>query len=213
MKYSQKFLDEVRSKIPDIAFELYAKKGIEYVSMQNLADEVGLGFTTMYRYYGQKRVLVIEVATKKWTEYANLVEKKYKKLNGEQFSARQEVEFLLDAYIDLYMYHKNLLKFNRNFDVYVIEERPTVQQMQPYYNAIKYFNDKFHNAIIKAKNDHSIRTDLSEEKIFNALIASMLSVASKYAHGVVYPITRKEDHTEELQVLKEAYLSYLTQGL
>jgi len=210
MKYSQKYLDELRAKIPEVAFKMYAERGIEAVSMQNIADAMGIGFTTMYRYYGKKSALVIEVAAKKWNEYAEKVEKKYAELGGPSFSGKQELEFYIDSYIELYKHHKDLLKFNRNFDIYVIEERPTVGEMQIYYDAVNFFKDKFHVAFLKGVADKTIRTDIPEEKVFFGIMYSMLSSAAKYACGIIYPADDTLDHTFELEMQKQSYVEYMT---
>jgi len=210
MKYSQKYLDEIKAKIPEVAFEMFAEKGIDAVSMQNIADEVKLGFTTMYRYYGKKSALVIEIAAKKWNEYAAVVEARYAQLNGSAFTAKEELEFYLDSYIDLYKNHKALLKFNRNFDIYVLEEKPPVEEMQIYYEAVNFFKRKFHFAFGKAEKDGTIRTDIPEEKVFFGIMYSMLAAAAKYACGIIYPADGTLDHTMELEIQKEAYVGFMT---
>lgn len=210
MKYTQKYLDEVRAKIPEVAFEMFAERGIEAVSMQNIADEVKLGFTTMYRYYGKKSALLIEIATKKWNEIAELVEEKYKELNGENFTARQELEFYFDCYIELYKHHKSLLKFNRNFDIYVLEEKPSIDEMKPYYEAVDFFRRKFHALFLRGITDKTIRTDIPEEKVLFGTMYSMLASAAKYACGIIYPADSSLDHTAELEMQKEAYLGFMT---
>lgn len=210
MKYSQKYLDEVRAKIPEVAFKMFAERGIEAVSMQNIADEVHLGFTTMYRYYGKKVTLVIEIAAKKWNEYAAIVEKKYAELGGESFTAKRELEFYLDCYIELYRSYKPLLRFNRNFDIYVTEERPSVEEMQIYYDSVDFFRRKFHGMFLRGIKDKTIRTDIPEEKLFFGTMYSMLSSAAKYACGIIYPIDETLDHTFELEMQKEAYMKFMT---
>lgn len=210
MRYSQKYLDEVRAKIPDVAFKMFAERGIESVSIQNIADEVKLGHTTMYRYYSRKNALVISIAAKKWNEYAKTVEENYNKLGGEKFTAKEEIEFYLDSYIELYKSHKDLLKFNRNFDIYVLEEKPTVKEMQIYYDSVDFFRRKFHAAYTKALTDKTVRTDIPEEKVFFGIMYSMLAAAAKYACGIIYPVNEALDHTFELEMQKQAYMSFMT---
>jgi len=138
------------------------------------------------------------------------IEEKYAALDGKNFTAREELEFYIDCYIDLYKNHKDLLKFNRNFDIYVIEEKPSVEEMKIYYDAVNFFKRKFHVVFAKASSDKSIRTDIPEDRVFLGIMHSMLSSAAKYACGIIYPPDDNSDNTSELELQKSAYMRYMT---
>jgi len=211
MKYSQKEIDRIKSKIPGVAFAMFSKNGIENVSMQNVADAIGIGFTTIYRYYGTKNALVIEVAAKKWKEYFLNVEKMYKNLNGENFTAKEELEFYMDCYIDLYKNHKKLLKFSHNFDSYISGLKLKKNELNGYYKVIGSFFNKFHTVFIKNEKDKTIRSDIPEEKVFYSVMHSMLSSASKFACGTtVYSKNTHYAFEEELELQKQAYMDFMT---
>jgi len=214
MKYSQIEIDKIKRKIPQLAFEMFSKNGIENVSMQNIADAAKIGFATIYRYYGSKEALVLDVAAKKWNEYALHVEKMYNKLNGEKFTAKEELEFYIDCYIDLYKNHKKLLKFSYNFDSYISGQKVNKNLMSDYNKAISFFINKFHIVFIKNEKDKTIRNDIPEEKVFFSVLHSMLSSASKFAcRSALYPIDNNYPFEEELQLQKEVYMDYMTKNI
>ncbi len=192
-----------REKLLETGFRLFAEYTIEAVSLQQIAKESGVGIATLYRYFGNKPELVIEIGTRKWQEYFLEVESAYEKRGGDAMNAATELEFFLDCFIDLYRDHKDILRFNRNFDTYVKHEGCTQEQMRPYNEAVTVFADKFHRLYSKAREDHTLHIRISENTMFVNLMYIMLSVAGKYAEGLVYPPDEERDMTEELEMLKQ----------
>lgn len=186
-----------RELMLEAGFKIFAENVIESVSMQDVAKACGLGIATLYRYFATKLEFVIAIGTRQWEDYYLEIEGLYKKLDGENMNAVQEFEFYLDAYITLYKYHKNILRFNRNFDTYVRHAGATAEQMKPYNEAIKVFAKKFHTVYAKAEQDGTLKTDIPEEKLFISAMYTMLPVAAKYAEGLVYP---EENNNDERQL-------------
>ena len=188
-------------------FRLFSEKGIETVSMQEVADACGVGIATLYRYYNTKAALVVAIATKKWDEFAEEVRREQEKRDVDGMKASENLEFYLDFYLILYRDHKDLLRFNQDFNNYVKHEGISSDQLAPYLKAIGNFAGMFHGLYEKGKRDGTIRTDLPEEKMFAATSHIMLAVAVRFAQGLVYAAEREEDRTEEYELLKRMILS------
>ncbi len=191
-----------RKKILDAAFRLFSRNSIEAVVLEDVAKEAGVGIATLYRYFTNKQNLVIEIGTGLWYEYYKEVEKAYAERGGDSMNALEELEFFLDSFIDLYRNHKDILVFNRNFDTYVKHESCTKEQMEPYNRAVSVFAEKFHAVFRKAQADGTLNIRTSEKKLFVSTLYIMLSVAGKYAEGLIYPVDYNRDMTEELFMLK-----------
>ena len=187
-------------------FRLFALHGIEAVSMQQVADASGVGVVTLYRYYYTKLALVIDIAVKKWEEFADYIRAEQKRRDTAHMTAAEELAFYLDLYIVLYRKHKDLLRFNQSFNNYVLHEGATKEQLAPYIAAIGTFVRIFHALYEKAKLDGTLRTDLPEEKMFAATSHIMLAVAVRYAQGLIYDAQSEADRTEEFEMLKRALL-------
>lgn len=200
-------MSERRNKLLAAGFRLFADHSIEAVKLQDIASMSGVGIATLYRYFGTKSDLAIEIATKKWHEYYLKVEDAYQKRDGEHMTAADELEFFLDSFIELYRNHKDVLRFNRNFDTYVKHEGCTQEQMRPYHEAVSIFANKFHVVLQKAQNDKTLDIRTSEKKFFVNILYIMLSVAGKYAEGLIYPYDYEQDMTEELYMLKHMILN------
>ncbi|MBO4667250.1 MAG: TetR/AcrR family transcriptional regulator [Bacilli bacterium] len=187
-------------------FKLFASKGIENVSMQEIADECKIGVATLYRYYNTKLDLVLDIGTRMWSDFGLKVQKKREELKPEDMDAYHELDFYLDFYIDLYANHKDLLRFNQEFNIYIVKEHPAKEKIAPYVMAISTFARMFHNLYEKGKIDKTIKTDLSEEKMFASTCHIMMAVIVRYAQGLLYQSV-ESDKTEEVLLLKKMILN------
>ena len=199
-----------RERLLEAGFRLMSARTIEAVTLQQIADEAKIGIATLYRYFKAKPDLVIEIGTNIWKRYYVEVEKEYARLNGPAMNAAEELEFFLDSIIELY--RRDVLRFNRNFDTYVQHERCTAAQMRPYNDAVAVFAKKFHTVVRKARKDGTIDIRVSESQLFVNLLYIMVSVAGKYAEGLVYPPDGEQDRTDGLLMLKRMILDSLTDG-
>ena len=198
---------ERRSTILKEAFRLFEAKGIETTGMQEIANACHLGIATLYRYYKNKIDLVLDIGTRQWQDYFVHVMKTRAQRNVDQLTAAKELEFYLDFYIDLYHNHKALLRFNSNFNSYVMHEGATAEQLKPYLTAIGSIAVLFHALYEKGKKDGTIRTDMSEDKMFASTAHIMLAVAVRFAQGLIYSAENETDRTEEFNLLKHMILN------
>ena len=125
-------------------------------------------------------------------------------------TAAENLEFYLSFYIDLYNNHKDLLRFNSNFNSYVNHEGASAQQLVPYLKAISSIERYFHELYIKGQKDGTIRTDMSEAKMFASTAHIMLAVAVRYAQGLLYSADLEADRTQEIELLKRLILKEFT---
>lgn len=210
MKRSAEFVKRRKEEIPEIAFGLFAERGIEHVSMQDIADAAGNGITTMYRYFGTKQKLVIEIAALKWRQYAEVVKAAYETAGGDTMTAREEFAFYMDSYIELYKNHKAILRFNASFGAFIAHEKVTAEEIAPYYASIKFYDDKFSVAYQKALQDRTIRTDIPERELYFSVMYTMLFTAARLATGVEYPGDANIDAAAVLELQKNAFMAYMT---
>ena len=187
-------------------YRLFSERGIEAVSMQDVANACNLGIATLYRYYNTKLLLVIDIGSRKWMEYSEHVIRCREASRTDAMTAAEELDFYLGFYIDLYRNHKDLLRFNQYFNNYVQHEGATEEQLLPYLSAIGVIVRLFHELYEKGKKDGTIRTDLPEGKMFAATSHIMLAVAVRYAMGLLYSAGNEEDRTEEYLLLKNMIL-------
>ena len=199
-------MSERRETFLESGFKLFSSKNIDTVSLQEVADESGLGVATLYRYFVNKPGLVVAVATWKWEEYLKENKARRPSANFEGMKASEIFEFYLDSFLELYRNHRDMLRFNQFFNVYVQAEHIDPDVMEPYKKIIYDLKEFFHEIYLKAQEDHTVRTDEPEEQMFSTTLHLMLAAVTRYAVGLVYTPQDGFDAQAELETMKEIFL-------
>ena len=178
-------------------FRLFSEKSIETVTLTQVAEAAGYGQTTA-------------VATWKWEQFREENKKRRPSMNFEGMSAAEIFGFYLDSFLELYRNHKDLLRFNQFFNVYMLSEHIDAGTLQPYQEMIQHLRERFHIMYARAEQDHTIRTDEPEDKMFSKTLHLMLASATRYAVGLVYTPEGEFDPEDELLFLKNVLMEKYT---
>lgn len=197
-----------RKELLEKGFEVLSKKSIESVNMQEVADAVGCGIASLYRYFDKKQGFVVAVATWKWEQFQEEYRNSLAERDLCNMTAAGIFELYLDSFLELYRKHSDLLRFNQFFNVYVNAEHIDMQTLLPYQNMILNLRDRFHRIYQKAEQDKSLRTDVSEEEMFSSTLHLMLAAVTRYAVGLVYTPASGFNTEKELAVQKEMLLKH-----
>jgi len=211
LRYSKDAAEPIerrREHVISTAFKAFSEKGIDTVSMTDIASLCHVGVASVYRYFGTKAELVIAVGTKKWREYYEIIEREYAKAGIAEENAARELEFYIDSYILLFEKYRDILKFNMYFDAYIVRENIDASLLCDYYAAVDLFSAKFHTVYEKAKRDNTVRTDVPELEIFSIIMHAMLLTASKYTSRLVYPSSEDFSTVNALNQIKNMLLNY-----
>ena len=200
---------ERKKMILDTAFRIYVEKKIEPVSMGEIAEAVGIGRATLFRYYPTKPDLVIAVCTKVWKEYLDKLDQTRPISSIGEIPAIGRLTFTLDSYIEMYRNHKDLLCFNDNFNHYVSHEGCSSKRLEEFHAALYSVDTRLHMMYEKAKEDRTFRTDIPEEEFMRVTVHTMMTVCAYYAGGFLWGSEKNRDYTPELLMLKEMILSYV----
>ena len=184
-------------------FRMFAENTIEKVTMNDVAKAAGIAISSLYRYYSTKPKLVIAISTWAWNTYARENEQREAGLMNPDRTAAEMFDFYLESFLDLYRNHKNLLRFNQFFNIYLASGEIAKKEMQPYMDMISGLERRFGKIYRKAQQDNTLHTDIPEEQIFSATLHLMMAAVTRYAIGLVY---NKETDAEELRMQKEMLL-------
>ena len=109
--------------------------------------------------------------------------------------------------IALYKNRPEVLRFSSEYKTYMNRHgNMEDKQLREHLDVLKPMQLLFHGMYERAKVDGSIRTDIPEEEMFITSSITMLSMAERYAQGLVWLNDPKDDHTQELLHLKEMLL-------
>ena len=195
-----------RESMLKAAYRLFTERSITAVTLEDIAKEAGCGKKTLLRYYDSKPGLVIAVAERQWEQFMTENRKRRPKENFEGMTAKEVFVFYLDSFLELYRNHKDLLRYNQLFNVYIRSENVDPGVLSPYEDMIRNLAGQFHIVYEKAEQDHTIRTDVPEMEMFSTTLHLMLAVVTRYAVGLAF-MPEEFDPLKELEFQKEAILS------
>ena len=204
---------EKKLHIMEEAFRLFSQKGIEAVTIPEVAAASGVGRATVYRYFVTKLDLVVAIGTWKWAEYIRANEASQPAELLEKMTGAERLHVFLDAFLDLYRNHRDILIFNYNFNSFLRYEAVSSDQKQPYLNLVDYLGQKFHELYESGCKDGTINSQISESEMFSGSFHIMLAAVTRYAVGLVYIPENGVDPENELLMLEELFLSRFTNVL
>ena len=191
-------------------FRLIAQRGIEAVSIQEIADAAEVGVATMYKYYTNKVNLVVNISAFVWQEFIKECEKEVPIEALQKMNAYELIAYYADMMIRLYTRHPDVLRFSSDFKTYINREDVPEEVVRVHLDPLAFLPELFHGQYEAARENGCIRTDIPEEIVYTTCSITMLSMAERYAQGIVWADNRQQSHEMELRCLKEMLLNWVT---
>ena len=200
-----------KQRTMEAGFQLFSERGIESITMKTIAEKSGVPWTSMHRCFAAKVDLVIAIGAWKWNEYIAEYRTVFDQKKTACMSAAEHLKWYLDAFLDLYRNHRDILRFNYAFNSYLRSEKATEEQERPYLHEIELLRDAFHRLYEKGLKDGTINRNISEAEMFSGSFHILLSVVTRCAIGCVYvPPGLGSDPVRELERLKAMMLREYT---
>ena len=159
--------------ILDKAKAMFIEKGIETVTIKDLALEVGVGEATMYRYFTKKQNIVIAIAFSILKEVSdNYFHLSQYKLGYEKIRA-----FYL-SFLEIYKDNPDYYKFLAEFDSYISSEQ---YELDEYEKAIVVYYEDFKSSYELGLKDGSIKEVANIEIFYLTTTHALLELIKKLA--------------------------------
>jgi hypothetical protein len=110
----------------------------------------------------------------------------------------------------MYLNHKELLQYNDNFNHYVTHEGVDTEQLEKLHASVYSADTRLHMMYEKAKEDHTLRTDIPEDEFIRVTVHTMMAACTYYAGGFIWGAEDNRDYMPELIRLKEMIINYAT---
>lgn len=199
-------------RILDGAFDLFATRGIEAVTMNDIAQKAKIGVASLYRYFETKEILVVRTATHVWSTrmedvLPNLVKPKY--TNSDGYS---QLEVIFDLFVKLYEKQRDFLRFIYLFDAYAVKEKIPKDKMSNYESRILLVKQIISVAIQKGIEDGSINKKYAKcgDALYFTLIHTFFSTAQKLSlSGNLLDMDSQMNGAKQLTLLSEILLGGL----
>ena len=195
-------------RIMEEGFRIFAERTIDKVKMTDVAEAAGIGIASLYRYYSSKPKLVIAISTWVWERYTAELIKKLETSENAGLTAAEKYDLYLEFFLDMYRDHRDMLRFNQFFNVYLQSEGISDEQMKPFTDLIRALEKRFEATCRQGLEDGTLRMELSEERMFSVTAHLMLAAVTRYAVGLAY--TDGTDAEKELELQKELLFKRFT---
>ena len=199
-------------RILDAAYELFASRGIEPVTMEDIAQKAKITPSILYRYFESKDSLVIKTATHAWTTQMegvlpSMIKPKYTNSTGFV-----QLEQIFALFVKLYEKHQDFLRFIYLFDAFAVKEKIKKDQMTNYESKILLVKEIISVAIQKGIEDGSINKKYAKagDALYFTLIHTFFSTAQKLAlSGNLLDMDSQMNGAKQLSLLADILLDGL----
>ena len=111
-------------------------------------------------------------------------------------TAAEMLEFYLDSFLEVYRRDKPLLRFNQYLNIYLHSEGAEEGAKERYGRLMRPISDLVHAMYAKAKEDGTVRTDVTETELLSVTVHLMLAAITRYAVGLVFEPEGFDDEAE-----------------
>ena len=205
----EKKKEMTRETVMEEGFKLFTERGIECVTMNEVADASMIGRATIFRYFTTKLDLVVEIAAWKWEEYISAYRQAVTESAIQQMTGAEYLRFYLNAFLDLYRNHAQILRFNYNFNSFLRHEKGMASGLEGHRQVVEGLSENFHDLYQRGMKDGTLNSEIPEEEMLSFTFHMMLAAVTRYAVGLVY-VSEQADPEKDLCRLAKMLLREFT---
>ena len=194
--------------ILDVGFKLFAERGIGQVILPEVAKAADVGNATLFRYFPTKTELVIAIAIRRWESFIKWHNSLLTSEETQNLTGAEYLKFFLDSFLELYRNHKDILRFNYDFNSFVRSAEWTDEQKQPYLQMVDALSRKFHDLYERGMRDGTLNAEIPEQTMFSSVFHIMLAAITRYTVGLA--VVNESNTESELIMLSKMMLKEFT---
>jgi len=193
--------------ILNAAERLFAKKGIENTTMQDIADEANLGVATVFRLFQKKERIIVTVATRKLERILEI----FQNIADMDITCFEKIERLLDHLMQNYYPDKNeAVKILENFETYASRITDEMEDFDLYKSVYREISRTFSKIIEDGLRDGSIRSDINIKETLITLVNAGATFSRKLTlQKSIFFIELDLEPEKQAALLKKIILDYL----
>ena len=189
---------------------LFLERGIDNVKMTDIAEASGIGVATLYRYFGTKTKIAVEVMTFLWNDLRELYSGVFDSPVFLAQSGIKQISDLMKMFIVMYRTHRDFMKLLGEFDRFVISENVPGNELESYERSVIDFFPVLERAYKKGISDGTVRETADFRLFYLAYTHALTEMSKKFINGEVLPSDDFSCAERELEMLIETAVSYLS---
>lgn len=197
------FKDLKTNYIIEVATKLFLERGINEVTIKDIASEAEIGEATIYRHFVKKQNIVLAVALK----LKEKVFEGYFDLSKGK-TGFEKVEIFYSSYLNVFKNSPEYFYFINEFDAYMCMEESI--SLDEYEKEIDSFKSQYINAYELGLKDQSIRKVDSIDTFYLATTHALLELCKKLsANQELLKQDRNSKKASEIECLIKIILDSL----
>ena len=198
-----------KTQLIEAGFELFARYGIESVSLSAVAKKADVAASTMYKYFQNKASLAVAISARIWSDVWTTSREQQGADTLAQMDPYQLFELYANTIIGLYLERPQVLRYSANYKTYIRRENVPEGMLGEHLDPLRPIAELFLGSCKAAVASTPVRTDVSPEKMFSFLALTMLTMAERYAQGLVWTEVPEGAHADDLVQLKNLLLTWM----
>lgn len=198
-----------KTQLIEAGFELFARYGIESVSLSAVAKKADVAASTMYKYFQNKASLAVAISARIWSDVWTISREQQGADTLAQMDPYQLFEVYANTIIGLYLERPQVLRYSANYKTYIRRENVPEGMLGEHLDPLRPIAELFLGSCKAAVASTPVRTDVSPEKMFSFLALTMLTMAERYAQGLVWTEVPEGAHADDLVQLKNLLLTWM----
>ena len=191
------------------AAELFLEHGIENIKMTDIADAGGMGVATLYRYFGTKTKIAVEVMTFLWKDLGELFDERFRSDEFAEKSGIDQLDVLIRMFSELYTSQKDFMRLVGEFDRFIIHENVDASLLREYEKNVFNFYPVLEKAYQKGCNDGTVRWDVDFRLFYLTFTHALSEMCKKFIYGEILPSDDFSAAEKELDLLADTAVSYI----
>lgn len=166
MKISESELAARKNRIVHRAFELFCQKGIDRVTIEEIAKAAEVSVISVYRYFNTKAELLLITQRKLWKEVIQSVSEYIVEADSyDKQTGFEQIRDLINGFEDLYQKHREYLLFAAYYKLYLAREHLRLTGKE-YADMLSPIKDMFIAALRRGMEDGSLTIKGDPDDIF-----------------------------------------------
>ncbi|NLT09909.1 MAG: TetR/AcrR family transcriptional regulator [Ruminococcus sp.] len=198
-----------RNEAIEASVKLFLEHGISDVKMTDIAEKCGIGVAALYRYFDTKTGIAIEAMTYLWNELRNMFSGIFESDIFLRQSGLKQVTDLMRMFLVLYEAHPSFMKLLSEFDLLMITERVSKDELKEYDKSVINFYPIIEKSFMAGIADETIREDVDFKLFYVSYAHALMAVSQKLIRGEILPSDDFSAGAKELEMLIESASYYL----
>lgn len=194
----EKARNQRKEMVIKASYKLFLEKKIESASIQEIADEAGIGVASVYRYFSNKGEMAVEAAILSWESGLNPL---LERVNSD---ANAGIAALMNGYLDIFRTNPDFFRYLEDFDNYISKLETPPSAMERYELMLDRQDEIIKSILQKDVHKGTLRSDIDIMAYLNMAGQAVIAMAQKLVNrGNVVSHDEDYDPSQQLKMLVE----------